>query len=69
MTVTKSDYLKILSYYNVPYENLTNYEVKQKAEFILENNLCVLVNGGKKKSISLCTTSRSRKKKSLNQRQ
>jgi hypothetical protein len=67
MTVTKSDYLKILSYYNVPYENLTNYEVKQKAEFILEHNLCVLVNGGKKKSISLCTT--SRKKKSLNQRQ
>ena len=40
MAMTKSDYEKILSYYNIPIANLSNNELKRKAEDILATKLC-----------------------------
>ena len=40
MNLTKSDYEKILSYYNIPFGNLGNSELKRKAETILATRLC-----------------------------
>ena len=62
MTMTKSDYEKILSYYNIPFENLSTRDLKQKAEDILATKLCKCIKVVERKAspqnaISLCTTS------------
>jgi hypothetical protein len=62
MTVTKSDYEKILSYYHIPFENLSAADLKRKAEDILATKLCKCIkaverNVGTKNAISLCTAS------------
>ena len=62
MHMTKTDYEKILSYYNIPFENLSNSELKRTAEDILATKLCKCINAVERKSapknaISLCTAS------------
>jgi hypothetical protein len=62
MTMTKTDYEKILSYYKIPYENLSSRELKQTAEDILATKLCKCIKAVEKKTgtqnaIALCTTS------------
>lgn len=62
MTMTKTDYEKILSYYKMPFENLSSQELKQKAEDILASKLCKCIKAVEKKvgtqnAIALCTTS------------
>jgi len=61
-TMTKPDYEKILSYYNIPFENLSNNQLKRAAEDILANKLCKCIKAVEKKTgtqnaISLCTAS------------
>jgi hypothetical protein len=60
--MTKSDYEKILSYYKLPFANLSSNEIKRKAEDILATKLCKCIKSVEKKTgtqnaISLCTTS------------
>jgi len=62
MNLTKTDYRKILSYYNIPFGNLGNHELKQKAEDILATKLCKCIKAverkvGPKNAIALCTAS------------
>ena len=62
MTVTKSDYEKILSYYKMPFGNLSTAELKRTAEDILATKLCKCIKAverkvGTKNAISLCTAS------------
>lgn len=62
MNMTKSDYEKILSYYKLPFANLSSNEIKRKAEDILATKLCKCIKSVEKKTgtqnaISLCTTS------------
>jgi hypothetical protein len=61
-TMTKSDYEKILSYYKLPFANLSSNEIKRKAEDILATKLCKCIKSVEKKTgtqnaISLCTSS------------
>jgi hypothetical protein len=67
MTMTKTDYEKILSYYKLPFEHLSNRELKQTAEDILATKLCKCIQAVEKKvgtqnAIGLCTASVFRKK-------
>ena len=60
--MTRSDYEKILSYYKLPFANLSSNEIKRKAEDILATKLCKCIKSVEKKmgtqnAISLCTTS------------
>jgi len=60
--MTKTDYQKILSYYNIPFEKLSAQEQKQKAEHILATKLCKCIKSVEKKTgtqnaIALCTAS------------
>ena len=62
MTMTKTDYEKILSYYKIPFDNLNPRELKQTAEDILATKLCKCIKAVEKKvgtqnAIALCTTS------------
>jgi hypothetical protein len=57
MNMTKSDYEKILSYYKLPFGNLSNAELKRKAEHILATKLCKCMKAGTQNAISLCTAS------------
>ena len=62
MNMTRTDYEKILSYYNIPFENLSNIELKRTAEDILANKLCKCIKAVERKvspqnAISLCTAS------------
>jgi hypothetical protein len=62
MAMTKTDYTKILSYYKIPFENLSNRELKQTAEDILATKLCKCIKAVEKKvgtqnAIGLCTAS------------
>ena len=62
MTMTKTDYEKILSYYKIPFAELSTRELKQTAEDILANKLCKCIKAVEKKAgtqnaIGLCTTS------------
>jgi hypothetical protein len=62
LKITKSDYEKILSYYRIPFENLSAVELKQKAEAILATKLCKCIKSVERKVdpknvISLCTAS------------
>jgi len=62
MNMTKSDYEKILSYYKLPFANLSSNDIKRKAEDILATKLCKCIKSVEKKTgtqnaISLCTTS------------
>lgn len=59
-SMTKSDYQKILSYYNIPFEKLSSRELKQKAEDILASKLCKCIKSVEKKTstqnaIALCS--------------
>jgi len=61
-TMTKSDYQKILSYYKLPFDNLTARELQQTAEDILATKLCKCIKAvekkvGTKNAIALCTSS------------
>jgi hypothetical protein len=67
MHVTKSDYETILSYYKIPFDNLSNKELKQTAENILATKLCKCIKAverkvGTKNAIALCTSSVFEKK-------
>ena len=60
--MTKSDYHKILSYYKMPFENLSDRELKRQAEDILATKLCKCIQSVEKKTgtqnaIALCTAS------------
>ena len=60
--MTKSDYEKILSYYNIPFGNLSTHDLKKKAETILANKVCKCIKAverkvGPKNAIALCTAS------------
>ena len=62
LKMTKTDYQKILSYYKLPFDNLTARELQQTAEDILATKLCKCIKSVEKKTgtqnaISLCTTS------------
>ena len=62
MNMTKTDYEKILSYYKLPFGNLSNAELKRKAEDILATKLCKCIKAverkvGAQNAISLCTAS------------
>lgn len=62
MTMTKTDYANILTYYKIPFANLSNRELKDKAEEILATKLCKCIKAvekkaGTKNAIALCTTS------------
>jgi len=62
MHVTKTDYEKILSYYNIPFGNLSAVELKRTAENILATKLCKCIKSvertvGTQNAISLCTAS------------
>jgi hypothetical protein len=62
MNMTKSDYEKILSYYNIPFGNLSTHDLKKKAENILATKLCKCIKAverkvGPKNAIALCTAS------------
>ena len=61
-SMTKSDYQKILSYYKIPFDNLSGHELKQQAEHILATKLCKCIKAVEKKTgtqnaIALCTAS------------
>lgn len=58
-SMTKSDYQKILSYYKLPFDNLSRQELKQQAEDILATKLCKCIKAvpGAQNAIALCTTS------------
>lgn len=67
MTITKTDYEKILSYYKIPFENLSNHDLKLTAENILATKLCKCVNAverkaGTQNAIAMCTSSVFEKK-------
>ncbi len=67
MTMTKMDYEKILSYYNLPFAELSTRELKKTAENILATKLCKCIKAVEKKvgtqsAIALCTASVFRKK-------
>ena len=60
--MTKTDYEKILSYYNIPFDKLSTHELKRTAEDILATKLCKCIKSvdrkvGAKNAIALCTTS------------
>ena len=62
LKMTKTDYQKILSYYKLPFDNLTARELQQTAENILATKLCKCIKAvekkvGTKNAIALCTTS------------
>ena len=62
LKMTKTDYQKILSYYKMPFDNLSTRELKQTAEDILATKLCKCIKAVEKKvgtqnAIGLCTTS------------
>ena len=62
MNMTKTDYEKILSYYKIPFGNLSNAELKRNAEHILATKLCKCIKAverkaGAQNAISLCTAS------------
>jgi hypothetical protein len=61
-SITRSDYQKILSYYKLPFERLSDRELKRQAEDILANKLCKCIKSVEKKTgtqnaIALCTAS------------
>lgn len=67
LKMTKSDYEKILSYYKIPTDNLSNSELKRQAEEILATKLCKCIKSVEKKvgpqnAIALCTASVIEKK-------
>jgi len=67
LKMTKLDYEKILSYYKMPTANLSNAELKRKAEDILATKLCKCIKAVEKKTgtqnaIALCTASVIEKK-------
>jgi hypothetical protein len=49
-SMTKSDYQTILSYYKMPYEDLSNRELKRQAETILATKLCKCIKAVEKKN-------------------
>ena len=62
MNMIKSDYEKVLSYYKIPFENLSNIELKRTAEDILATKLCKCIKAverkvGPQNTIALCTAS------------
>ncbi len=62
MAMTTNDYEKILSYYKIPFAELSTRELKQTAEDILANKLCKCIKAvekkvGTKNAIALCTSS------------
>ena len=62
MNMTKTDYEKVLSYYKIPFDNLSIKELKQTAEDILATKLCKCIKAvgkkvGTQNAIALCTTS------------
>jgi hypothetical protein len=62
MNLIKTDYEKILSYYKIPFESLSNIELKRTAETILATKLCKCIKAverkvGTQNAIALCTTS------------
>ena len=62
-SLNKNDYITILQYYSIPYQNLTLFEMATKAENILANKLCRCIKKvekttkEKKKAIAICTNS------------
>ena len=61
-SITRSDYQKILSYYKMPFEKLSDRELKRQAEDILATKLCKCIHSVEKKTgtqnaIALCTAS------------
>jgi hypothetical protein len=62
MAMTKTDYEKILSYYKIPFTELSTRELKQTAEDILATKLCKCIKAvekqvGTQNAIALCTSS------------
>ena len=62
MTMTKTDYEKILSYYKIPFDNLSPRELKHTAEDILATKLCKCIKAvekqvGTQNAIAMCTSS------------
>ena len=62
MAMTNTDYEKILSYYKIPFAELSTRELKQTAEDILANKLCKCIKAvekqvGTQNAIALCTSS------------
>lgn len=62
MAMTTNDYEKILSYYKIPFTELSTRELKQTAEDILANKLCKCIKAvekqvGTQNAIALCTSS------------
>ena len=58
MAMTNTDYEKILSYYKIPFAELSTRELKQTAEDILATKLCKCIKAvGTQNAIALCTTS------------
>jgi hypothetical protein len=62
MAMTTTDYEKILSYYKIPFAELSTRELKQTAEDILATKLCKCIKAVEKKvgtqnAIALCTSS------------
>ena len=60
-SLTNKDYISILNYYNIPFnENTSNTDIKTKAEHILANKLCKCIkkvsnkNRNESRSIALC---------------
>ena len=62
MAMTTNDYEKILSYYKIPFTELSTRELKQTAEDILATKLCKCIKAvekqvGTQNAIALCTSS------------
>jgi hypothetical protein len=68
MNLTKTDYIKILNYYNVPYKNKTTSYVKKLAERIIAKKLCSCIkkvpnaNNPESRAIGICIYSVLQKK-------
>ena len=62
-SLNKDDYITILQYYDISYQDLTLFEMASKAEDILANKLCRCIKKveketkNKKKAIAICTNS------------
>ena len=62
-SLNKDDYITILQYYDISYQDLTLFEMASKAEDILANKLCRCIKKveketkNKKKAIAVCTNS------------
>lgn len=62
-SLNKNDYITVLQYYDISYQDLTLFEMASKAEDILANKLCRCIKKveketkNKKKAIAVCTNS------------